>query len=105
MLNGVTDLIITKADVLDGMPHTGICTGYKVNGELTDRIPFDINHASIEPQYEYIEQWDKALSSCSSDEDLPQSFKHFVDRVEKHTGVKISYVSNGVGRNQLIFRK
>lgn len=105
MLNGVTDLIITKADVLDEMPRTGLCIAYTVDGERTGRIPFDITHASIEPEYTYIEQWDKSLSSCSRSADLPASFNQFIQQVEEFTGVKISYVSNGVGRNQLIIRK
>ncbi len=105
MLNGVTDLIITKADVLDDMPQVGLCTSYIIEGNKTTQFPFDINNAVITPEYSYIEQWDKKLSECSSGNDLPERFCRFITQVESYTGVKISYISNGVGRNQLITRK
>lgn len=105
MLNGVTDLIITKADVLDEMPEIGLCTSYIIEGNKTTQFPFDINNAAITPEYTYIEQWDKKLSECSSGNDLPEKFCQFIEQVESYTNVKISYISNGVGRNQLIDRK
>lgn len=105
MLNGVTDLIITKADVLDEMPKIGFCTAYFIDGESTSQFPFDINNVDVKPEYDYIDQWDKKLSECTSNGDLPTNFNRLVDEIESFTDVKISYVSNGVGRNQLIVRK
>ena len=102
MLNGVTDLIITKADVLDGMLQVGICTSYEIKGEKTTEFPYDINNVDIIPHYEYIEQWDKKLSECSSYSELPKNFLDLIKTIEKHTQLQISYISNGVGRNQLI---
>lgn len=105
MINGVTDLIITKADVLDEMAQVALCVGYAIDGEQTKQIPFNVNHAVIDPQYLYIPQWNKRLADCNSEDELPENFMRFVKEVESFTGVKISYVSNGVGRNQLICRK
>lgn len=105
MLNGVTDLIITKADVLDEMPNIGLCTAYQIDGEITQQFPFDINNATIQPEFNYINQWDKKLSTCINNDDLPHNFNEFITQVETFTNVKISFVSNGVGRNQLIIRK
>jgi adenylosuccinate synthase len=102
MINGVTDLIITKADVLDGMDFVDVCEEYKINNELTKVFPYDINEQSIEPIYTQLKQWEKPLSSCITKTDLPESFTQLVQLIEKNTQVKVSYVSNGVGREQLI---
>jgi adenylosuccinate synthase len=102
MINGVTDLIITKADVLDGMDFVDVCEEYKINNELTKVFPYDINEQSIEPIYTQLKQWEKPLSSCITKTDLPDSFTQLVELIEKNTQVKVSYVSNGVGREQLI---
>ncbi len=105
MLNGVTDLIITKADVLDEMPQIGLCTSYQIDGNSTTQFPFDIHHTETIPQYDYVTQWEKNLSDCVADGDLPENFNTFIKHIESFTGVKISFISNGVGRNQLIVRK
>lgn len=105
MLNGVTDLIITKADVLDEMPEIGLCTSYTIDGNQTDEFPFDIHNVMVHPNYNFISQWATKLSTCHESADLPTNFMQFIEQVEAFTKVKISYISNGVGRNQLIVRK
>ncbi len=102
MLNGVTDLIITKADVLDKMPQVGVCTSYEIDGKETNEFPYDIHNLSMKANYQYIPQWDKELSQCASYAELPKSFLDLVDLIEQQTKVQISYISNGVGREQLI---
>ncbi len=102
MINGVTDLIITKADVLDGMDYVSVCEQYKINNQLTNAFPYDINDQSVEPIYSQLNLWDKPMSSCSTKSDLPESFKQLIQLIEKNTQVGVSYVSNGVGREQLI---
>ena len=104
MLNGVTDLIITKADVLDEMPQIGLCSSYKIEGSIPTQFPFDIHHTETIPQYDYVTQWEKNLSTCVANVDLPENFNTFINHIETFTGVKISFISNGVGRNQLIVR-
>jgi len=102
MINGVTDLIITKADVLDTMPQIGACTSYQLNGERTEQYPFDVCNKNIEAVYEYIPGWDKNLSDCKTANDLPVSFLKLAQLIEEKTGAKVSHVSNGTGRDQLI---
>lgn len=102
MLNGVTDLIITKADVLDDLDPIGTCTTYKIEGDQTTRFPFDLGSREIIPQYEYTDAWDKKLSGCRLAADLPEKFLTLIGKIEHHTGVPVSHVSNGVGRDQLI---
>lgn len=102
MINGVTDLIITKADVLDGMDQIGACTSYTIDGVNTNQFPYDVTNKSIEANYEYINGWEKNLADCKLGSDLPQSFLDLSAIIEAKTGTRISHVSNGVGRDQLI---
>lgn len=102
MVNGVSDLILTKADVMDGMEKIGMCTAYRMDGAETAQFPYDLQNRSIEPVYDYINGWERNLAECQSAADLPQAFTLLRDRIEKQTGVKVTHVSNGVGRQQLI---
>lgn len=102
MINGVTDLIITKADVLDGMGDVKLCESYNIDGNSTNEFPYDITSCEIVPNYTLIHAWDKPLSSCNSKEDFPESFLELIRIIENNTKVPVSYVSNGVGREQLI---
>lgn len=102
VINGVTDLIITKSDVLDDMNEVAICDHYKINGQLTRQFPYDLDGKLLEPVITNMPKWETSLSTCSRKEELPLAFVSFLDRIEKATQVKISFVSNGVGRHQLI---
>ncbi len=102
MINGVTDLIITKADVLDDMPQIGACTSYTIDGKQTTQFPYDILEQNLSPNYTYIDAWQKSLSSCQNKHDLPASFHQLVNLIKAQTSVPVSHVSNGVGRDQLI---
>jgi len=102
MINGVTDLIITKADVLDGMDEINVCESYTINNQKIVHFPYDISEKSIQPNYTQINAWEKPLSTCQIKTDLPNSFNQLVNLIEKNTNVKVSYVSNGVGREQLV---
>jgi len=102
MINGVTDLILTKADVLDGIKEIGVCTSYKIDGNETTQFPYDVTNTIIKPVYEYINGWEKNLSDCTTHAELPSSFLELARLIEDKTGTKVSHVSNGVGRDQLI---
>jgi adenylosuccinate synthase len=102
MINGVSDLIITKADVLDGLNHVSICTSYILNGQEVTQFPYDIPETTLQANYINYPIWDKKLSDCESLEDLPKGFVKYLQDIENYLGVKISHVSNGVGRDQLI---
>jgi len=101
MLSGVTQLIITKADVLNIFDEVKVSSEYKSSGKITDQIPFDINTLSPEPQYESLQGW-KTDHSMKSKNDLPSSLHHFISHVEKQTKTRVSMVSIGVGREQLV---
>ncbi|MFO8236502.1 MAG: adenylosuccinate synthase [Bacteroidales bacterium] len=103
MLNGVTELIMTKADVLTNFEKIKICTGYKYNGEDIDYFPY--NQYGIEqPIYREFEGWSEDISKIDSYENLPASFKSCIKFIEEETGVPIKLVSTGADRKNLIKR-
>jgi adenylosuccinate synthase len=103
MVNGVTKLLMTKADVLSGFRMIRICTAYNINGVRTSEVPFE-NDAHIEPLYIEMEGWNEDISSLRKYESLPASLKSFVTFIEKETGIPVTMVSVGPDRKESIFR-
>lgn len=103
MLSGVTQLIMMKADVLDGFPAIKAAVGYKVDGKLSDRVPFD-PQAEVEPVYREFKGWSKPVSGCSSEEELPVEFMEYVRFIEDFTGVPVKVISVGADRDRTIIR-
>lgn len=101
MVDGATDLIMMKADVLDTFDTIKVAVGYKVNGKKTDRYPYEVD-AKIEPVYKEFKGWKKDLTKCKTAKELPAAFKHYIAFIEKELGVKIAYVSVGPDRSQTI---
>lgn len=102
MLSGVTKLIITKADVLDGFDPIKAAVAYLVEGKETKELPYDLCSVKAEPVYESFAGWDKPISVCNNYEETPQVFKDYCHFVEQYLGTKIAYISNGTGRDQLL---
>lgn len=102
MLNGVTKIVMTKSDVLDDFPELKVCTAYKVNGETTSEIPFQMNRLKIEPVLETFQGWKTDITSLKKYDNLPEKMKEYVQFINKFLGVRIAYISNGPGRDQLI---
>jgi adenylosuccinate synthase len=101
MVDGATDLIMMKADVLDTFDTIKVAVGYKVNGKKTDRYPYEVD-AKIEPVYKEFKGWKKDLTKCKTAKELPAAFKRYIAFIEKELGVKIAYVSVGPDRSQTI---
>lgn len=99
MVNGVTELAMMKADVLNGMDTVRICTHYKVGAERTDRMPYDIT-AGIQPEYKDMPGWGDA----NSNEELPSSLLRYIETIEEAVGVPITLVSLGPDRSQTVLR-
>ncbi|RPG44005.1 MAG: adenylosuccinate synthase [Gammaproteobacteria bacterium TMED112] len=101
-LNNLTELCITKLDVLDTFSEIKACIGYKVNGEET---PFKsrLLHKS-EPIYREFKGWNCSLADCDNYDSLPSNAKLFLNYIEDYVGVKISLISNGPNREDLIHR-
>ena len=103
MLNGVTQLIMMKSDVLDTFPTIKACTAYKVNGVETREFPFSIDEG-IEPQYVELPGWNCDLSKCKSEADFPKEFKDYIAFLEKELETPITILSVGPDRDQTICR-
>ncbi len=104
MVNGVTQLIMTKSDVLDAFAEVKACVAYKVAGKTTRRFPFDIS-ADIEPVYETLPGWQCSLSECTADADLPDAFRRYVAFLEEQLATPITIISVGPDRTQTIVRR
>ncbi len=103
MINGVTKLFMTKADILSGFKTVRVCTSYLTDGKEHAEILFD-NNARIDPVYTDLEGWDEDISKIREFNALPASLKQFIEFIEKQTGVPVSMVSVGPDRNETIFR-
>jgi adenylosuccinate synthase len=104
LINGVTQLIMTKADVLSGFDTIQVCTSYKVNGVETDRFPYDIDEKYVEPVYTGLAGWKEDLTGIRNEADFPENLAAYIRFIEAQTGVKITIVSVGPDREQTIQR-
>jgi len=104
MINGITKLFMTKADVMTGFKNIKICTSYNVDGKECTEIPFN-NEAVIDPIYTEIPGWDEDISGIKDYSKLPGALKNFVEFIEIQTGVPVTMVSVGPDREETIFRK
>ncbi len=104
MLNGVTKLIMTKADVMSDMDEINICTHYNHNGEVIDYLPYDICNIEAKPVYTSLPGWNKDLTQVKSELDFPENLVKYIDYIEREVGVPISIVSVGPDREQTIIR-
>ena len=102
-VNGVTDLIMMKGDVLSGINKIKVCTKYNYNGNALDYLPFSIEEENIEPIYEEIDGWEEDITQAKSYNDLPLNFKNYVEFLEDKLNLKIKIVSVGPDRTQTIF--
>ncbi|MBD5179750.1 MAG: adenylosuccinate synthetase, partial [Bacteroidales bacterium] len=105
MINGVTQLIMMKSDVLDGFDEIKACVGYEINGERTDRFPFDVDMEAIKPIYVTLPGWKTDMTKIDSEEKLPTKFVEYVDFLEKELETPITILSVGPDRSQTIVRK
>jgi adenylosuccinate synthase len=106
MLNGVTQLLMMKADVLNEFDEIKVCTHYKLeNGFTTDRVPYDLVDHKIEPVYKTFKGWKSDLREVSSFEDLPSEMKHYLKFIEMEMRLPISVVSVGPDRTQTLIKE
>ncbi len=104
-INGVTELMMMKADVLAGIGNLKICTAYRYNGEVIDYLPYKLQDDLIEPIFTEIPGWDEDLMQMTSADEFPETFKSYIAFIEKEVGVPITLVSVGPDRAQTILRK
>jgi adenylosuccinate synthase len=105
MVNGTTEMLIMKGDVLDGFDEIKICTAYHNNkGEVSDELHYDMARNEVFPVFHTLPGWPEGLHEANSWESLPQTFKNYCLFIESKLGVPISFVSTGPGREQTIVR-
>ena len=102
IINGVTQIVMTKADVLDAFNELSICTSYKIDGKATEQIPFQMTWNKIEPQYQNFKGWNTDISKIREESELPKEMQEYVQFINSSLGVPIRYISNGPGREQII---
>ncbi len=102
MLSGVTQLVMTKSDVLDEFPTVQACTAYEIEGQQTREMPFNICGVPIKPILESFPGWSEPTAKSDSYSTLPVEMKNFLSFVESYLGVPVQYVSNGPGRDQIL---
>ena len=102
MINGVTQLVMTKADILDGLDELKVCNSYMVNGEEKNYIPFQMNRIKIDPAYKIFEGWKTDISAISSYDAMPDAMKTYIDYMDNFLKVPVKYISNGPGREQIV---
>jgi adenylosuccinate synthase len=104
-INGITDLVLTKLDVLTGLEQIPVCVAYDVEGRRFDEVPVnqtDFHHA--QPILEHFPGWSEDISGCRTFEDLPQTAQDYVLALERMSGTRISVIGVGPSRDQVIVR-
>ena len=102
MVNGITQIVMTKADVLDSFKELQVCTAYHVNGQQTDEVPYQMHQLPLEPVYKQFAGWGKPIAECNNWNELPAEMNDYLAFINTYLGVKVTYVSNGPGRDQII---
>lgn len=104
-INGITDIALTKMDVLDGMETISVCTGYELDGKIIKNYPTQLKQfARCKPVYEVVPGWMQKTSDIKEFDELPENAKKYIAYIEKLVGAKVSIVAVGPGRDQTINR-
>ena len=103
-IQGATEVALTKLDVLSYMKEIPVCVQYELNGEKTDDFPFTALVDQAKPVYKTVPGWGCDISGVRKYEDLPQAARDYVELVERGIGCRISYVSVGAARDEIIYR-
>jgi len=102
MINGVTQVIMTKADVLDSFEELKVCTGYSINGKETREVPFQMSKVKIDPILESFTGWNTDTTQMKDVSVLPATMHTYIDFINKYIGAPVKFVSNGPGRDQIV---
>ncbi|MCB0438452.1 MAG: adenylosuccinate synthase [Mangrovimonas sp.] len=103
-INGVTKLMMMKADVLSGFKTLKVCTAYNYKGQTIDHLPFNIEPENVSPIYTEMKGWNEDLTGMNSSSQLPKALNDYIDFLEKELELSITIVSVGPDREQTIFR-
>ena len=102
MLNGVTQLIMMKADVLDQFETIKICVAYEINGETVEHFPFELDD-TVKPVYVELPGWQSNLTRIKHQDEFPEEFNNYINFIEDEMGIPVTIASVGPNREQTIF--
>jgi adenylosuccinate synthase len=104
-VNGVTQLMMMKADVLSGLESLDVCTAYRYRGEEVSHLPYRLDANLLEPVYQSLPGWREDLTGVRHTKDLPSTLESYVRFIEEFTGVPVVLVSVGPDREQTLWRR
>lgn len=102
MINGVTKIVMTKADIMDELDTLEVCTAYLVNGVESKQVPFQMHNLDLKPVYQSFKGWNKNISNIKEISEMPEEMKTYISFINAYLNVEVKYISNGPGREQLI---
>ena len=103
-INGVTQLMMMKGDVLSGFDELKVCVAYAYRGETIQHLPYSLNADEVTPQYKTLKGWHEDLTQMRGEKELPETFKEYVAFIEDFVETPIHIISVGPDRTQTIFR-
>jgi adenylosuccinate synthase len=102
MVNGVTQIVMTKADVLDPFTELKVCTAYNIDGQEKTEVPYQMARMNIEPVYKGFAGWNTDTTKMNAAANLPGTMLGYIDFINGYVGAPVKYVSNGPGREQIV---
>ena len=102
MINGVTQLVMTKADVLDSLDTLYVCEKYLINGQETKEVPFQMDKLDITPVYKEFAGWNTDITSIKDYDKIPKEMDQYIKYINSSLGIPVKYISNGPGTDQII---
>ena len=93
---------MTKADVLDNLETLKVCNSYNINGDETNKVPFQMEGTGLEPVYKNFKGWQKDITGIKNFENLPPEMVTYIEFINSSLGVSVNYISNGPATDQLI---
>ena len=102
MINGVTQVVMTKADVLDAFEDLKVCTAYSINGEEKAEVPYQMNRVKITPVLKNFKGWNIDTTKIKEAANLPGEMSGYIKFINEFIGAPVTFVSNGPGRDQIV---
>ncbi len=102
MLNGVTKIVMTKADVLDSFEELKMCTGYEINDKIYDEVPYQMTKVKINPVWKNFKGWNADTTGIKDAAFLPEAMSAYIKYINQYTQKPVKYISNGPERDQII---
>lgn len=103
-MQGATEVALTVLDVLGYLDQLPVCVGYEIDGKVTRDFPTTVQLAKAKPVYEYLPGWKQEIKGIKKYEELPENCRKYIEFIEKELEVPVKLVSNGPGRNDIIFK-